>query len=334
MIFSFLNRQDQRTIYWLNKKLRNLLPDSALKMNIDNFKKFSSYQLESQLMGILELSDGTIACWTMKDIKLLYINHNNNLEIIKSLPIHMKSYCESYPIQFENGDIMFISDDKEITQCEKGFNLIETYEEFENISSLCKISELSFAIGMINGKVKIYTRNENTKKFEMYKDYQCHSKGVYCLLYLPKQNYLLSGSGTGDKTINVLSLSEGKSIQTLTGHTKWATSLISLNDKTFASGSRNGVIKIWSIKEDSTIECISTIKSPENRYNSILLQNLSKEFMVSMSGIELKIWDVKTYECINTFIEDSLIRFNVCTKNLDILSITDDKKVNLWKTIV
>jgi WD40 repeat protein len=49
---------------------------------------------------------------------------------------------------------------------------------------------------------------------------------VCSLLYLPKQNYLLSGSW--DKTINVLSLSEGKSIQTLTGHSDFVTSLISL----------------------------------------------------------------------------------------------------------
>jgi WD40 repeat protein len=70
------------------------------------------------------------------------------------------------------------------------------------------------------------------------------------ILYLPKKNYLLSGSA--DRTINVINLSEGNSIQKLNGHSYSVSSLISLNDETFASGSYE-VIKIWSIKEDINV---------------------------------------------------------------------------------
>jgi WD40 repeat protein len=68
---------------------------------------------------------------------------------------------------------------------------------------------------------------------------------------LPKQYYLLSDSR--DNTINVVNLSEGKSIKRLTAHYGTITSLISLNYETFASSSK-GIIKIWSIKED--IQCM------------------------------------------------------------------------------
>jgi hypothetical protein len=52
IIFSFLNTQDQRILYWLNKKLRPLLPDSQLRINIKSIKKFSSYKFDGKLYCI------------------------------------------------------------------------------------------------------------------------------------------------------------------------------------------------------------------------------------------------------------------------------------------
>jgi WD40 repeat protein len=329
IIFSFLNRQDQRTIYWMNKKLRNILPDSALTINMNSLRKYSSYQLDSKPRGVLELSDGTISCYTEEGIKLLKINNNNKLELIKTLPI--ECYYNTHPVLFENEDIIFISGWSELRICNKDFNLIETYKESNGIMSLCNISELSFAVGMYGGIIKVYTRNGNTQKYEV-KEYECHSRYVLSLLYLPKQNYLLSGSF--NSTINVLSLSEGKSIEKLYGPNNTVTSLLSLNDETFACGSYEGVIKIWSIKADTSIECIRTLEAPEGRLYGIYLNLLGNDLMLSRSRCECKIWDVKTYKCIKTFYEDSFINKMIVTKNQNIITETQDNKVNMWKILV
>jgi WD40 repeat protein len=331
LIFSFLNKQDQRTIYWMNKKLRNLLPDSALNINMEILKKCSSYKIGSESRGLLELSDETIACFTEEGIKLLKITNNKNIELIKTLPIPIKCYYYTSPILFENGDIIYISDMKELTFLNKDLNLIEKYKESGFIYPLCKISELSFAIGMYCGPIKIYSINPNTKKFETYMEYYFHSGDITCLLYLPKQNYLLSGSL--DATINVFSLTEGKSIKKLTDHNHYINSLISLNEETFASGS-DGVIKIWSIRADTSIECIRTLKAAEGSEDCMYLNLLANDFMVNRSGRDFKIWDAKTYECLICFKEDSYIYRMLVTKNHSIITATEHEEVNVWKILV
>jgi WD40 repeat protein len=162
------------------------------------------------------------------------------------------------------------------------------------------------------------------------KEYKYHSSDILSLFYLSKQNFLLTGSQ--DATINVLSLSEGKSIQTLTDHNEWVSSLISLNDETFASGSRRE-IKIWSIKADTSIESIKTIVAHEEIGYSIFLYLLRNDFMLSRSENEFTIWDVETYECLITYKEDSFIRRLIVTGD-DNITTTEKKKVNIWKILV
>jgi hypothetical protein len=154
IIFSFLKPSDQRTIYWINKKLRPLLPDSPIRINIDRLKKYPSYQLDERLCGILELNDGTFACWATEGMKLLKISGDSlELELIKSFPFKAKGW--TLPIKQKNENIIFRSD-KELTICDKEFVLIEKFKESNWIQSLCKLSELSFAVGLLDGTIKIY----------------------------------------------------------------------------------------------------------------------------------------------------------------------------------
>jgi WD40 repeat protein len=330
IIFSFLNRRDQKTIYWMNKKLRKLLPDSALKINIDNFRKCCSYTFKRITRSLLELNDGTIACFTLKNLKLLKITNDNNLEKIKTLPF--QCYYKACPLMFENGEIIFVSEMKELTFLNKDFNLIEKYKESDDIYLLCKISEQSFAVAIRDGKIKIYSKNQITQKYEKYEIFNCHPNRVFSLLYLPKPNYLLSSSE--DETINVFSLSEGKSIQTLTDHNHTVYSLISLSDTTFASASHDDEIKFWSIKEDNSIECIRTLEAYKESSHYFYLNNFGSDVMVSRLKSEFSIWDVNTYECIKTYKENSYIESLIVTKDQKIVTATNDNKVNLWKVVV
>jgi WD40 repeat protein len=325
IIFSFLDRHVQSKIFWLNKKLRPLLPDSPLMINIDKLRKISSYELEGGIYGILEFTQSMISCFSTKGMKLLNL-YNNSLELTKSLPLDFSYY--TFAIEQENEVIIYRSGPFELTSCDKDFNLISKYKDTLWICSLYKISKLSFAIGLRNGTIKVFSANSKNKNYDVVKQCKYHSDDVNCLLYLPKYDYLLSGSS--DKTINIITLSEGKLIKRLIGHSYAVYSLISLNDETFASSSK-GEIKILSIKEDTSIECIKTIYTHEETINSIYLYNLGNEFMVSKSNKEFKIWDVRTYECMKTYKEDSVIYNLIVIKDNNIITGTGNKKVNLWK---
>lgn len=324
IIFSFLKACDQRTIYWLNKKLRPFLNASILLMNIKSFKKCTSFKFneEIEIWGILEIDENKIACWTNHGVKILFIGENFEMEIIKNIPLNV-SEVRSLPIEHNNNIIYRHCE--EVNICDKNFNLIHSFQEPSAVNSLCNISDLSFAVGLEDGVIQIYSRNinESNEKYEV-KEYELHSTYVFSLLYLPKQKYLISGSDD----INVFSLSDEKSITTIEGSdSKWISSLISLDDKTFASGSQEE-IKIFYIC--SEIFCINRIVAHEGY---IYLHPLGKNFMVSHTyyGKQYKIWDLKNYECIKTFKEDANIRKMKITKNNYIFTKTDDKKCSVWK---
>lgn len=212
-----------------------------------------------------------------------------------------------------------------MTIFDKNFSLIENLKQSHYIFSLCNITDFSFAIGLQKGHIKIYTKNSSNKKYEI-KEFKHHTREVNCLLYLPKKNYLISGSY--DKTINILSLSEDNVIKRLYDHNILISSLIYLNEECFASSSFKE-IKIWSIK--SQIECIKTIQAHENSQSCIYLYPFGQGFMVSHSyGDKFMVWDTNNHECIKTFKEDSNICDMIVTKNKKIITITYNK-INIWQ---
>jgi hypothetical protein len=70
-----------------------------------------------------------------------------------------------------------------------------------------------------------------------------------------------------------------------------------------------------SIKEDASMEFIRTIEARERSLYGIYLNPIGNDFMVSRSESEFKIWNLKTYECIKTYIVDSFIHLMIVTKN-------------------
>lgn len=324
IILSFLDRKDQRTLYWLNKKLRPLLPSPVSSINIETLSKFSSFNLNCDFRGILEVNDGFILCWTTEGIKYLKIN-GNSLQFSQSLALETKWYISA--IQLENGNIIYING-RQITICDRNFELIEQFKESQYVWPLCKISELSFAVGLSKGEMKIFFKNcyKSTKyQVEVYK---FHTDQIKSIIYLPKHNYLLSGSS--DTTINIFDLSNEYN-KKLTSHTNSVSSLLSINEETFASASFDGEIKIWRIQKE--FECIRTIYSSTTG-DYVYLYLLGDDFVVSKSLHEFQIWDSKNFEIIKTCKEDSWILRIIVTKHKEIITATNENKVSIWKTLV
>ena len=126
---------------------------------------------------------------------------------------------------------------------------------------------------------------------------------------------------------------EGNVINTLKGLPNSIYSLISLNDDMFVSSCLNGEIKMWKIKNDSrNFKCVKTIKAYDNN-QYIFINILTEGLMISrqINSKEFKIWDVKTLECVKTYMEDGIINYLVVNKNNSIVTTTTDRKLNLWK---
>lgn len=94
---------------------------------------------------------------------------------------------------------------------------------------ICDISSsCSFAVGFDDGSVKIYSRNEKTHAYELKRQFKDHSVEIFCFLYMPKHDLLLSGSG--DSTIYLYELAKGeKYIDSLTANGCSYESLISIS---------------------------------------------------------------------------------------------------------
>jgi hypothetical protein len=302
---------------------KELRKKSNISSDFKYIKRYS-YKTDGIAKILLELKDKSISCWTSTGINLF---NGVNLELTKSLSLISTS--QTSPIQKENGNLIFISGESELTICDRNFNFIENFKESSRICSLCEISKLSFAIGLSNGTMKILSLNFRTfinKKYQV-KEYKFHSSAVSYILYLPSKNYILSCSG--DSIINIFNMYQEKTIKSVPAHMNSISSLILLNDETFASGSI-GEFKIWCIK--SEIECIRTIFSHQNSESGILLNLVGIDFIASRSNNnEFKIWDIKNYECVASYEEDSKIEALIVTQNIDIITATTESKVNLWQ---
>lgn len=359
IIFSFLTPSEQIEIYWStrSKSLRenrnsksNLNPPTPSPIKIKSVNKCTSYNLDGNVEGMLELNNGTIACWTKKKIHLLrYDINDNTVELIRCIALKSDlRYSTSVPIH-SNEHIVFTDGHGELRIFDKDLKLIGTFSESSTVSSLCSISSKScsiegFAVGFDNRTIKIYTKKENSIKYKFYKELKHHFCSVYCLLYLPKFDILISGSR--DKTINILNLSEkGQKSTILTDHLEMVTGLISLCNDNFASGSNDGTVKIWSIVKDTTnfggfansvnfcCKCIKTVTAYWRFYH-VFLNNLGNDFMVTRqySTGEFSIWNVKTYESLFTCKESTDIKRLIVTRNNSyIFTGTDNKKLNIWK---
>lgn len=356
IIFSYLKTDHQRKIYWLNKKLRHLLPESSYKINIKSLKIKSRYTniFESDIGYILELNNGNFAFWSKCKIYLIRINNQNqSLEIIREYPCKTSCFytslspIELYDSQNESHNCIILSDgNKELRLWDRDFNLVQTFKQEEIVYSLCSISlskcllepARSFALGIDLGIIKIYSR-KNIQEFELYKVYQSHTLGINCLLFVRKYDLLFSGAY--DETINVYDLMEDKNLCKLTEHKTFICGIIYFEDM-LASISQDGEIKIWTINQESNeilidnknfdFVCINTIKAYDYDVDQwIYLNHIGIDFMISYQDYsnEFKIWDLKTLECVKDF-KDSKIKYLNITKNKCIIISTWDNKINIW----
>ena len=79
-----------------------------------------------------------------------------------------------------------------------------------------------------------------------------HTGGITAIAFSATGKLIATGSS--DKTIRLWDVETGKPLDTLTEHTSMITALTFSGDKTLASGSTNGTVILWNLKETDLTE--------------------------------------------------------------------------------
>ena len=130
------------------------------------------------------------------------------------------------------------------------------------------------------------------------KNFEGHNGFVEAAAFDPACRYVLSGAS--DKTIKVWDIKSGECLRTLNGHEKDITAVcVSPNGKTLLSCSKDGTIRLWELERGIAIKNY-TVGKP---VWTVCFSPDGRTFLSggSTGDTTLRLWDVRTGECIHSF---------------------------------
>jgi len=123
-----------------------------------------------------------------------------------------------------------------------------------------------------------------------------HADFVVCMVFSHLGDLIVSGSS--DRTIKIWNFDDGTCLKTMEGHDSCVLCLeIMHSGEHLISGSRDFTIKIWCLIRG---ECIKTLGQQTNFNWISLVLIVSNDEILSCSGDQLNLWNVKNEKCIQT----------------------------------
>jgi WD40 repeat protein len=157
-----------------------------------------------------------------------------------------------------------------------------------------------------------------------------HNDWITCLLLLPLNNQLASGSD--DSNIKIWQIIKGKKeinlIRTLQGHTNSINSLIHDNlNQTILSGSEDDTIRVWNYVEGICLRVLNSNRIIRNLciYNTFLI--------TSSNDSSIRIWDFNMDACVSKLKghTDVILSLLILKHTLDrLVSSSCDSTLKLW----
>jgi WD40 repeat protein len=95
--------------------------------------------------------------------------------------------------------------------------------------------------------------------------------------------------GLYDGTVKTLHLEDGKREALGEHHAKAVTAVVAIDNKTFASGSADGIIKIWRLDKQNRFVCTQTLQEHTVGIVSLAVNAHYELFSLAEDG-EMKIW--------------------------------------------
>ncbi|MBW4617973.1 MAG: PD40 domain-containing protein [Cyanosarcina radialis HA8281-LM2] len=165
-----------------------------------------------------------------------------------------------------------------------------------------------------------------------------HGHEVFALAFHPLPSTLLNQGGiggilasaSGDRTVKLWDINDGKCCQTLTGHTDWVRSVaFSPDGQTLASSSADGAIKLWDVRQG---KCQRTLNAHTGWVRSIAFSPDGETLASSSSDRTIKIWNYRTGECLKTYSghTNSVYSIAYSPDGQILVSGSGDRTVKIW----
>jgi WD40 repeat protein len=154
------------------------------------------------------------------------------------------------------------------------------------------------ATGWSDGKVRVYSADFFSKAgdmptFEPVAEFVANEPSVFCLLYIPGTNYLISGGR--DAQLKVWDTTTYSLVKTIPAHWFTVNHMALSPDKTlFASASRDKTIKIWDAKTFDLLKVIDMRQYPAHTHSvNRLLWTTHQNLLISAGDDKrIKMWRV------------------------------------------
>jgi WD40 repeat protein len=270
--------------------------------------------------------DGTIKIWKINSaLSFLLIKDLNNMSPLYSLAVLKNGQLVSAGIDpqisiwqkdtfvlikvlkehvttvlglavFKNNSFISVSADETIVIWDSdSLTKKESFNTKERLRSVAIFSKDSFITGTEKGSLSVWDTESIDLLF--YQSFQeKHSDSILALTFMRLENNdLLLLSSSNDKTIKVWDMQIYQLIllTTLTGHTLGVTSVIPIDQKSFASGSADKSVKIWEYYSDVFKSNFKSIETITESLESILALAVKNETKLISSSIErhIKVFD-------------------------------------------
>jgi WD40 repeat protein len=289
--YIFISKRTYRTLAKPDYGASELiaLPDNnIIDISYNSMKLWDMHSYECKW----KLTNGAISITRLPNGHLVTFAHsgeiqfwNNNFELIKVITLES---CEGYRkkiFSLSNGNLACFAfkdgRDRIIIVDFQSNAVVKTLDlQLGIVNSIVNLSGNRFAACSDNGSINIWGMND-------YKFLDCFTGednwDIRDLLFIEKGNLLITGTiislGFWD-----VAYSPPQLVHRITD--VYANCLLLLPNGYFASGGRNGNVKIWSY---TTFQCINELSGSGYLTHSILL--LKDYTIVSSSNREISIWD-------------------------------------------
>jgi WD40 repeat protein len=326
LIFSnfSLNRRDEVFTNIKNKAISRTI------LNLTDYKTiFKSIELDkviytehqityaSSLTGsniITASNEKAFLLWNMNSVEFITFKAT---EVIGSL------------IELPNGNIASCSQTScciNIWDSKNSFKCIKsTYiNGYKGLYALLLLSNSNIACSAKSNTGNFILILDSDNAYKCIKAFDEHTLSIVTLINLPDNRV---ASGSYDTNIKIWDLDKYLCLKTLSGHNKGLKSLLfAEKSKLLISGSRDETIKFWELND---YNCIKTIQLCGSIRSLLLLPG---GYFAAGGNREINIWDIKTFECVNTLkcsTADSLF----LSKNRIIISISNIlRRLIVWNT--
>ena len=144
--------------------------------------------------------------------------------------------------------------------------------------------------------IRIWTMNSN----KPYNNFHGHSDWINCCSFSHSSNSLITGSS--DRQIKLWDIVKGFCTKSFSGLSTWL-SLDSVQyGSLFASGHKDGTVKLWT---PNTKNWVKQIEVHESGITSVNFTSEGRYLMTTSQDHEIKLIDVKRFEEISMFEHDS-----------------------------